>query len=430
MNQKPKHADQYDIHSSIFKLDTSTIFQLYRNIDADDLTNINKNELELFKEIRSAIQSPDSLNSMGARKISQIKIEDAKSIMKKLDWEKFLCKLSLYLNQEIRTGRNNNFVSRNQFFIRDLTFLTYFRNLAAINLFGQTTINSCKVLESLEHLEELNIEKTNITDFSFLKKLKSLKCLHVNKNCEELASQYTHAGIEIISDSSSKLKFFSEYELVRNWREKHKKFVADLSNLSNYVKDKDSQPYPQIFLPLSFTSDPKSFLTKEILVPDFINTNEVATKGRSEASFLMFLIREFPGLIHNSLTFNRILDYRPKFPDFVLSHKNYPIYIDIEIDEPYSLNDGSPIHCLGQDIDRNFEFLYHNWFVIRFTEEQVVKHPEDCCNLIYKFQEFIVLQIFENYQMKDFKFDFCFIQKPWTEEEGRTMFLNKYRDTY
>jgi hypothetical protein len=430
MNQKQSFADEHDIHSSIFKLDTSTIFQLYRNVDADHLGNINKNELELFKEIRSAIQSPNSLNNMGSRKISQIKIEDVKSIMKKLDLNKFFRKNSLYLNQEIRSGRKNNFVSRNEFFIRDLTFLKFFRNLTGLNLFGQTVINSIKALESLEHLEELNIEKTNITDFSFLKNLKSLKYLHVNKNFEEIANQYIHNGVELICDSSSKLKVYSEYESVRNWRENHNKFVSGLSKLSNYTKDRDSQLYPQVFFPLSFTANPKSFLTKDILVPDFINTNELSIKGRSEAAFLLFLKREFPGIIHNELSFNRILDYRPKFPDFILSHKNYPIYIDIEIDEPYSLNDGSPIHCLGQDIARNFEFLYHNWFVIRFTEEQVVKYPEQCCKLIYKFQEFILAHICEDNQIKEFKYDFAYIQNPWTEEESRIMFLNKYRDTY
>ncbi len=82
--------------------------------------------------------------------------------------------------------------------------------------------------------------------------------------------------------------------------------------------------------------------------------------------------------------------------------------MDIEIDEPYVLNTGEPIHfdyCKKytkfridrtyQSIDayRNSLFQMHGWFVVRFTEEQVFNHSEACC----KFLSQIIFLITEDF---------------------------------
>jgi hypothetical protein len=66
------------------------------------------------------------------------------------------------------------------------------------------------------------------------------------------------------------------------------------------------------------------------------------------------------------------------YPDFIY-HDSSGLCIDIEIDEPYTLDSRKPIHCKGQDDYRNAFFLRKQWVVVRFMEQQVMQHPLLCC---------------------------------------------------
>lgn len=62
---------------------------------------------------------------------------------------------------------------------------------------------------------------------------------------------------------------------------------------------------------------------------------------------------------------------------------DYDFYIDIEIDEPYSLIDGTIMHHdRTKNEERNLFFNEINWGIIRFTEKQIVETPAQCCSLI------------------------------------------------
>ena len=112
---------------------------------------------------------------------------------------------------------------------------------------------------------------------------------------------------------------------------------------------------------------------------------EPPRRGRSEAAFWEHLRQHFGA---DTIFVNcRVpvddprLGTRWYYPDFVYRDAS-GLCIDIEIDEPYVWATGLPHHCQGQDEDRNAFFLRKQWAVIRFAEEQVVRQPLLCCQVI------------------------------------------------
>lgn len=74
-------------------------------------------------------------------------------------------------------------------------------------------------------------------------------------------------------------------------------------------------------------------------------------------------------------------------PDIAYVNNEKGVFIDIEVDEPYSAYD-HPTHCIdgrneGKDDRRNELFSNAGWYVIRFTEEQLFCHPKACAKEIY-----------------------------------------------
>lgn len=104
------------------------------------------------------------------------------------------------------------------------------------------------------------------------------------------------------------------------------------------------------------------------------------TQGRSEATFVHYLQQNF-GHEHISTACRVRVGSAWYYPDIIYSDAA-GLRIDIEIDEPYVWATGKPHHCLGQDDDRNTFFLQQQWLVLRFTEEQVVRYPMCCCQLL------------------------------------------------
>lgn len=115
-------------------------------------------------------------------------------------------------------------------------------------------------------------------------------------------------------------------------------------------------------------------------------------------------------------------------PDFIFKHDKSNMLIDIEIDEPYTFNE--PIHTKGNERDRkrNEYFTSINWFVIRFSERQIIKYPERCC------REIALL-------IKDYTGDFSFVNKieitsqvprdkMWTYSVAKDYIINKFRKNY
>ena len=75
-------------------------------------------------------------------------------------------------------------------------------------------------------------------------------------------------------------------------------------------------------------------------------------------------------------------------PDLVYINKEKGIYIDIEIDEPYS-GGHHPTHYITsdgthKDHRRNETFRNAGWYVVRFTEQQMFCQTAECMKLLFE----------------------------------------------
>lgn len=111
-----------------------------------------------------------------------------------------------------------------------------------------------------------------------------------------------------------------------------------------------------------------------------------APVGASEKRFGAILEQYFPGRVFPQMEIP-IPDWSKPHnysTDFCIAIKEVNLWLDVEIDEPYDYKTGNPTHCWddGRDANRNTFFLNKGWIVIRFSEQQVVQHPESCCREI------------------------------------------------
>ena len=121
---------------------------------------------------------------------------------------------------------------------------------------------------------------------------------------------------------------------------------------------------------------------------------------------------------------NRDYGYKP---DIAIVWRSKGLCIDVEIDEPYDILSRKPIHYIDGDCNdylRNAYFLENGWYVIRVTEEQVIKKLDD----VYKYISRLVFAISEDERFKvdsDIK-----PLKRWTSEEAQRMAESNYRERY
>ena len=126
---------------------------------------------------------------------------------------------------------------------------------------------------------------------------------------------------------------------------------------------------------------------KTVIKP--IRSNKQIQKGKTEDDFLKLLMNEFSSEIKIDMQLNT---YNSSFyPDFVYESKSFGFYIDIEIDEKYEFISKKPIHYIESDDEaRNDFFIKSNWFIIRFAEQQIISHPNECILFIKSVIENII----------------------------------------
>ncbi|MDY7014242.1 MAG: hypothetical protein SVX43_11710 [Cyanobacteriota bacterium] len=115
----------------------------------------------------------------------------------------------------------------------------------------------------------------------------------------------------------------------------------------------------------------------------FPKASSSAQRGVSETFFFEYLKDAF-GEVHFGHELE-IEGYDYNYStDFTLAIAG--LYLDIEIDECYAGKGKKfvPTHCIDDDKDRRRDrfFLERGWIVVRFAEEQVVRHPKSCCQAI------------------------------------------------
>ncbi len=131
------------------------------------------------------------------------------------------------------------------------------------------------------------------------------------------------------------------------------------------------------------------------------------------------------GFIDRKLINPNVLDAKYYYPDIIVGISN--IFLDIEIDEPYTMDGRLPVHCIGSDDYRNDYFSFHGWEIIRFSEKQIVNYPEKCIATITNTIKYIIEGKCESpivYNNGDW------IMSRWDESSARLMAKSNYRESY
>lgn len=120
----------------------------------------------------------------------------------------------------------------------------------------------------------------------------------------------------------------------------------------------------------------------------------------------------------------------PYEPDIAYIDAQKGIFIDIEVDEPYSGRERRPIHYKTKSgtIDdlRNRYFTERGWTVIRFSEKQVHEHPMACLKRVYQLLHEMDAEITMS-QCLATETDIS-PEDMWTEEQAKRKEQNKERE--
>lgn len=163
--------------------------------------------------------------------------------------------------------------------------------------------------------------------------------------------------------------------------------------------------------------------------PSFVKGPELDQYMRShnhlETIFANKLSERFSDRIK---TFQKVVfNYHNYYPDLVYIDRKSGVFIDIEIDEPYSRS-GSPTHFIDdpRDKERNSEFINNGWNVLRFSERQIIEYLPECI---------LIVEIFIKYYINEFPPEFDSILRKisddrWTENESYNFQNQSLRDFY
>lgn len=195
-------------------------------------------------------------------------------------------------------------------------------------------------------------------------------------------------------------KYDQEYSIYSKKEEIYNNALKLQNKLNHYLKTEE----PEIAKILILRE-----LYKEKKVQIF-DSKEIK-EGYSEKIFYEFLKSEFGVRIQKGKGIIAEGYSKNYFPDFIYIDKVRQIFIDIEIDEPYDLTTGLPIHTEGQDKIRDDFFISINWSIIRFSENQIIKDAPNCIKTIKK-----IVQILENGQLE--WESFVFREPSWDEKKA------------
>lgn len=172
--------------------------------------------------------------------------------------------------------------------------------------------------------------------------------------------------------------------------------------------------YAKLIVPTIF----KRCLLNNLKIEDSMTPPQ---RGASEDKLFYALMKEFPSYIKMDKSLGTY------YPDLVL-HNGCSCPIDLEIDEPYEYKTKKEIHYIGcGDEGRNNFFSSSNWFVLRFTENQIKNHLTECIEIVKAFVHFI--EWGDTSKLHEIDRTIAQIQEPrWTKEKSRMLAIENYRD--
>lgn len=203
-----------------------------------------------------------------------------------------------------------------------------------------------------------------------------------------------------------------------NYPNEIKKYEVKLEQFDQLMQDRQT-----ILL-----CDHRAFYSS-VLMSHFIQSGKFSKavfppqKGRSENMLFTSLKQLNPSHVHIDTT---ISGY---FPDIVVSTQNN-VFIDVEVDEPYEIGTKKEIHFIGGEDDfRNTVLSLKEWFIIRFSERQVMTNCSSCSQIIEKIVA--IIERGDIYALEDLiTIRNKIKEKKWTKEEAKMMAKDDYRNTY
>jgi hypothetical protein len=278
------------------------------------------------------------------------------------------------------------------------------------NIFGVWLFGIGGFLLSVMLLSEYLIPIDEIK-FKGYSKIRKKYDLERNRIFQELKSENEKIKLNDIEIKSATEEFHKEinsYNIAYDlWVRKNNEFSTDKTIKDTFLYNR---------LQLTAKSVKESILTKTTIL-----SQKTPKIGVAEEYFYNC----FNNL--NEYNVYKTIKFVHFFPDLILLHKDSNIFIDIEIDEPYSYEDRLPIHYGNIDENRNNYFTDNGFFVIRFSEDQIVYNTkmcivfiEECINSIKK--SIRVSDLLKN--SKSFNNIKC---KSWNYEEAFNMAFENSR---
>lgn len=119
-------------------------------------------------------------------------------------------------------------------------------------------------------------------------------------------------------------------------------------------------------------------------------------------------------------------------PDLAYIDEKNCVYVDIEIDEPYS-GQHHPTHYVTgkgthRDQRRNDTFRNSGWHVVRFTEQQMFCQTKSCMKEVFVF--LLKVGAIEVVPSKLINAEPLKLEPCWTSEESKNRSYNRYRKNY
>lgn len=202
---------------------------------------------------------------------------------------------------------------------------------------------------------------------------------------------------------------YNNYKKDFDERLKNRNEQIDFQKKLRDIKDSD---YSQIEKRIQVLREKNNRFNIKIIESTF---NKI---GVTENLFFEKLCNFFgENLIHRNIEINGYT------PDFIYTDEKNMINVIIEIDEPYILKTGIPIHYDDIDEYRNLFFLKINWGIIRFAEYQVKYESEKCLHTIKN-----VIDVMYG-ETKKFRCENQKIKK-WSYDEALKMSESLTRENY
>ncbi len=240
----------------------------------------------------------------------------------------------------------------------------------------------------------------------------------------------TAAAFAIYEIITNRLKKAQNLRKQESFECQLRQYLDDVAECGN-IKSKNDDP--------QILEDYRLNQVRKVLLYTNISLKPISWQGpKYFECFYGMLINNFPGKVLINYGLEDEKTGEKYNPNYVVAISDWKLYLDIEIDSPYSLDNRQPkTYLTKHQNDENPEFTSdkHNdyftnqgWIVIRFAEEQIVKTPKSCCKVIAKVINDIIKDdtFLKNYDgIEDLQ-----PIEIWDEEKCKTLEAEKYRESY